>query len=137
MCDECHQSPCATMCPNNTALADDDPIMKTCPICEECYYSDDSMDYPVCFGCLCKNMTFDTAEKYGDERKINVEINAFWAKLFPAAMINEILREKAVEYKSIFPFMAREDTDNFFKDDLSDFADWLKERNTPKKIQRW
>jgi hypothetical protein len=127
MCDECHQSPCATMCPNNTALADDDPV-KTCPICEECYYSDDSMDYPVCFGCLCKNMTFDTAEKYGDERKINVEINAFWAKLFPAAMINEILREKAVEYKSIFPFMAREDTDNFFKDDLSDFADWLKEQ---------
>jgi hypothetical protein len=126
MCDECHQSPCATMCPNNPAFADDDPIMKKCPICLREY--DDSMGYPVCFVCLRENMTFDTAEKYGDERKINVEVNAFWAKLFPAAMINDILREKADEYKSIFPFMAREDTDNFFKDDLSDFADWLKEQ---------
>lgn len=126
MCDECHQSPCATMCPNSIALAEDDPI-KTCPICEEIYYNV-SMDYPVCLVCLRKNMTFDTAEKYGDKRKINVAVNAFWAKLFTPSMINEILREKAVEYKSIFPFMAREDTDNFFKDDLSDFADWLKEQ---------
>jgi hypothetical protein len=136
MCDECHQSPCANMCPNSIALADDDPV-KTCPICEECYYSDDSTDYPVCLVCLRENMTFDTAEKYGSNRKVDVEINAFWAKLFTPSMINEILREKAVEYKSIFPYMAREDTDNFFKDDLSDFADWLKEQNDIANYQRW
>lgn len=133
MCDECHQSPCATMCPNGTPVVDDEPIMKTCPICLRVYAEDVPEDL-VCADCLKLNMTWGNAEKYGSNRKVDVEINAFWAKLFTPSMIDEILREKADEYKSAFPYMAREDTDNFFKDDLSDFADWLKER---KKIRRW
>ena len=132
MCDECHQSPCAAMCPNS--IADDDPIMKKCPICER-EYDEDLMEESVCAACMELNTTWEIAEKYGSNRKVDVEINAFWAKLFTPSMINEILREKAVAYTRIFPFMAREDTDNFFKDDPSDFADWLKEQNTPKK--RW
>jgi len=124
------------MCPNGTPVVDDEPIMKTCPICKR-EYDEDLMEESVCAACMKHNMTWDIAEKYGDERKITVEVNAFWAKLFPTAMIDEILREKAVEYKSIFPFMAREDTDNFFKDDLSDFADWLKEQNDIANYQRW
>jgi hypothetical protein len=126
MCDECHQSPCATMCPNNTALADDDPIMKTCPICER-EYDEDWMEESVCAACMKLNMTWENAEKYGDKRKINVEVNAFWAKLFTPSMINEILKEKALEFKGLCPYMAQEDVENFFDDDPSDFADWLKE----------
>ena len=134
MCDECHQSPCAAMCPNS--IADDDPIMQTCPICER-EYDEDLMEESVCSACMRRNMTWENAEKYGSNRKVDVEINAFWAKLFTPSMINEILREKAVAYTRIFPFLAREDTDNFFKDDLSDFADWLKEQNDIAYYQRW
>jgi len=122
------------MCPNS--IADDDPIMQTCPICER-EYDEDLMEESVCSACMRRNMTWENAEKYGSNRKVDVEINAFWAKLFTPSMINEILREKAVAYTRIFPFLAREDTDNFFKDDLSDFADWLKEQNDIANYQRW
>lgn len=124
MCDECHQSPCATMCPNS--IADDDPV-KTCPICER-EYDEEWMEESVCAACMKLNMTWENAEKYGSNRKVDVEINAFWAKLFTPSMINEILREKAVAYTRIFPFMAQEDVEDFFDDDPSDFADWLKEQ---------
>ena len=127
MCDECHQSPHATMCPNNTAFAEDDPIMKTCPICER-EYDEDSMEESVCAACMKLNMTWENAEKYGDERKINVEVNAFWAKLFTPSMIDEILEEKALEFKRLCPYMAQEDVENFFDDDPSDFSDWLIEQ---------
>ena len=127
MCDECHQSPHATMCPNNPDLAGDHPIMKTCPICER-EYDEDWMEESVCAACMALNMTWENAEKYGSKRKVDVKINAFWEKLFTPIMINEILKEKALEFKSLFPYMAQEDVENFFDDDPRDFADWLVEQ---------
>ena len=127
MCDECHQSPCATMCPNNPALAEDRPIMKRCPICER-EYDEDCMEESVCAACMKLNMTWENAEKYGSKRKVDVKINALWAKLFTPSMINEILEEKALEFKRLCPYMAQEDVESFFDDDPSDFADWLKEQ---------
>ena len=127
MCDECHQSPHATMCPNNPALAGDHPIMKKCPICER-EYDEDWMEESVCAACMELNMTWENAEKYGSKRKVDVKINALWAKLFTPTMTNEILKEKALEFKSLFPYMAQEDVENFFNDDPRDFSDWLVEQ---------
>jgi len=126
MCRECgHIVGHDGRCPMNPVY--NEPQMVTCPICDV-NYSEDSMEYPVCFYCLFKNMTFETAEQYGSERNVDVKINALWAKLFTPSMINEVLREKAIEYKILFPYMLREDVQNFFADDTRDFADWLVER---------
>lgn len=116
----------AATCPNNPDFYGE-PYMKICPICEHAY-EEDLMDESVCAACQVLKMTWENAEKYGEQREVDVKINALWAKLFTPTMINEVLQEKALEYKSLFPYMAREDVENFFNDDPSDFADWLVEQ---------
>ena len=127
MCDECHQSPHATMCPNNPALAGDHPIMKKCPICER-EFDEEEMDYAVCDECLKKNQTYETAIKYGAASKMSVMVNSFFWFLFDERAINRILAVAALDEKRNDAMLLTEDVPKFFNNDPSDFADWLKER---------
>ena len=127
MCDECHQSPHATMCPNNPALAEDHPIMKTCPICER-EFDEEDMDYAVCADCFDANSVFGRAYQYGMFRKCNVEVNGFVAFMLSSGVITEVLYQYLLTFWKNFTVMTNEDVRKFISEDLGDFADWLAEQ---------
>ena len=130
MCDECHQSPHATMCPNNPALADDDPIMKRCPICER-EFDEEEMTWSVCDECLEKNATDENAMAYGevDTHRTWVKINSYVAWHYSESEINEILKHIFVEHIYLAGVDEKnEDPQGFCEEDDGAFADWLKEQ---------
>ena len=124
MCDECHQSPHATMCPNNPALAGDHPIMKTCPICER-EFDEDDMFYSVCDECLERNLHQTNAIAYGSKRTETIEINGYLAHEFSRDQIEEILIR---EIENMTGFFYRWNDKRYIRQDSSDFADWLVEQ---------
>lgn len=124
MCDECHQHPHATMCPNNPTLADDDPIMKRCPICER-EFDEEEMDNDVCDECLQKNNTYENALKWGASDKTAVTINGYLAWQFSVEAIEEILKHELDEALALGVLS---DYSNYNMGAKSDFADWLVEQ---------
>lgn len=127
MCDECHQSPHATMCPNNPALADDDPIMKTCPICER-EFPEEEMLRSVCDGCLADAMKIADVRSYGQARMQKTELNPLWVSFFSTQQIDTILFHEAQTTFRFFPTVVQRYVEETARDDESDFADWLVER---------
>lgn len=127
MCDECLQNPCANTCPNNPHFYDN-PVMKTCPICEREYDEEDMM-WSVCDSCLFAAETYENALAWGNEEKKEIEINGFLAYAFTSDQIEEVLREKLDEYGNITIDRARKSyAEEYCYDDKSAFADWLVEQ---------
>ena len=127
MCDECHQSPHATMCPNNPALAGDHPIMKKCPICER-EFDEEEMDYEVCDECLEEAGTRENALDYGDARREKIEINGLLASVLTPSQISVALLHYLRDMERVNPRKVPELICKFMFEDRGDFADWLVEQ---------
>lgn len=129
MCDECRQNPCANTCPNNPDFYK--RHYKTCPVCLK-EYNEEDMDYAVCDSCIALNTKFDTAIEYGNKAKTDVYINGFFAKVLTQDQIDEALLATVMEFAKYFAPIAVNNAREFIADDVSDFADWLKEREEKK-----
>ena len=117
----------ATMCPNNPALAGDNPIMKQCPICER-EFDEEEMIWSVCDECLAVNMTFAKVHAYGNDRMQETTLNPLWIKFFSPQQIDTILMQHANTTFKFFPTVAQRYVEETARDDESDFADWLVEQ---------
>lgn len=125
MCDECHQHPHATMCPNGTPMVD--VIYAECVLCgvEE---DETEIYYGICEKCWEEAHDFATAVRYGERARTSISINGLFAKMLTPEQINESLKTALLDVRSEFrPYFDRV-TDEFLRDDDGDFADWLKEQ---------
>lgn len=133
MCTECGRDHGhATPCPNNPDCALDEPEMVECEICGE-EVPDEECLYGVCDSCLAKAETFENALAYGKSTRTSVKINGFFAWFFKRNEIEEILlremKSAIANLKEVGFYDSRETFEkDFLRNDSSDFADWLKER---------
>ena len=97
MCDECHQHPHATMCPNG--------------ICEKCWTD---------------AHTFDNSTVYGATHQESFKINGLYAKILTPDQIDSALCQAVLDMKKFYYDFAIKTADEFLRDDDGDFADWLK-----------
>ena len=109
----------------------DELEMVVCKICEQ-EVPDEECRWGVCDSCLAKASTFQNAVAYGADRKVQMNINGFFAYSFTESEIEEILEnclklglELLPQYKRFSP--------SFLTDDSSDFAEWLIEREKGEK----
>ena len=110
---------------------DEEPIMKTCPICER-EFDEDDMDYPVCDECIRRASSLATALKYGGERKQKVEINSLYAKVLSPEQIDEALKSAVEDMRTHYIGFFLKSLHEFINDDTRDFADWLVDQKTNK-----
>ena len=124
MCQECgHIHGHAGQCPMNPK--EDEPIMKTCPICER-EFDEELVEDGVCTTCLTEQATYETAIKYGAERKQTVEINGFLAYAFDKDEIEEALMKILEEIPKLpMPPEGEFVALDYCFEDTMDFADWL------------
>ena len=127
MCDECHQRPHATMCPNGTPMVD--VIYAECVLCgaEE---DETEIYYGICEKCWKDHHNFDNAMAYGAtvQAKDDVTINGFYAYILTPEQIEVALRQVVMDMKKYYYDFAIKTADEFLRDDDGDFADWLKEQ---------
>ena len=123
MCDECHQHPHATMCPNGKPMVN--MIYVDCALCgaevdEEANY------YGICPMCWDKADTFSNALHYGETAQVDIKINGLFAKVLTPEQINIALSGAVLDmYKFYWEFTLKA-AKEFLLDDSGDFADWLK-----------
>jgi len=121
MCDECHQHPHATMCPNGTPMVD--VICVDCALCGA-EVDEETTNYGICEKCWTDHHNFDNALAYGRIAHKNVAINGLLAKILTPAQIHDALY-RFLMHDVKFDFVIRT-ADEFLREDDGDFADWLK-----------
>ena len=125
MCDECHQSPHATMCPNGTPMVD--VIYAECVLCgaEE---DETEIYYGICERCWTDYHNFDNALAYGAVNQESIKINGLYAKVLTPDQINEALKCAVMDMKKFYYDFTVSATNDFLSDDDGAFASWLKEQ---------
>lgn len=104
-----------------------------CEICGE-YFKEDEVHVRICDECLKEEMTIDNAIECGkdDSARTEVSINGFLASCFSQEEIDSLLI-KALEDKindlDVAANGAIDKAEEWCKEDLSYFADWLKRHN--------
>lgn len=106
---------------------DEEPALKTCPICER-EFPEEDMTYPVCDECIARASSITTALKYGEERKQKVEINSLYAKVLTPEQIDEALKSAVVDMRTHYIGFFLKALHDFINDDTRDFAEWLVEQ---------
>ena len=127
MCDECHQSPHATMCPNGKPMVD--TIYVDCALCGA-EVDEETTTYGICEKCWMDHHNFDNALAYGAEAHVKncAEINGFYAYILTPEQIEVALRQVVFDMKKYYYDFAIKTADEFLRDDDGDFADWLVEQ---------
>ena len=125
MCDECHQHPHATMCPNGTPMVD--VIYVVCALCGT-EVDEETTTYGICEKCWTAHRNFGNALAYGAVNQLSVKINGLFEKLLTPDQIDEALEAAVMRMKSEFPLFVERETKAFLSDDDYDFADWLKKQ---------
>ena len=125
MCDECHQQPHATMCPNGTPMVD--VIYVDCALCGA-EVDDETTMYGICEKCWAAHHNFDNALAYGNTAQESVKINGLFAKMLTPDQIDSALCQAVLDMKKYYYDFAIKTADEFLRDDDGDFADWLKEQ---------
>ena len=127
MCNECHQSPHATMCPNGTPMVDE--YLVDCALCGA-EVDEETTTYGICERCWTDAHTFDNALAYGAAAHVKncAEINGFYAYILTPEQIETALRQVVLDMKKYYYDFAIKTADEFLRDDDGDFADWLKEQ---------
>jgi len=123
MCDECHQHPHATMCPNGTPMVD--VIYVDCALCGA-EVDEETTTYGICEKCWTEHHNFDNALAYGAASQLSVKINGLYAKMLTPEQIDAALRQVVLDMKKFYYEFAIKTADEFLRDDDGDFADWLK-----------
>ena len=93
-----------------------------CAICDD-DYAEDQVVGRVCKSCLEKSMSVENAKKYGEDRKVAVELNGFLAWVFDGR-IEDILMKILPDVYDIKQLGI-----DFCADDKYDFAEWLEEKH--------
>ena len=125
MCDECHQHPHATMCPNGKPMVDE--YLVDCVLCGA-EVDEEVTTYGICEQCWTDAHTFENANAYGKVARVDASINGFLAKLLTPDQINSLLWCGMMDMKKYYYDFAIRTADEFLRDDDGDFADWLKEQ---------
>jgi len=123
MCDECHQTPHATMCPNGTPMVDE--YLVDCALCGA-EVDEETTIYGICEKCWTEHHNFDNALAYGNVARVDVSVNGLYAKMLTPEQIDSALREAVVAARMFRNAFAIKTADEFLRDDDGDFADWLK-----------
>ena len=99
--------------------------------CVLCGNWEDIIVNEVCDDCLEKNTTLRNAIKFGEENKVNVEINGFIANVYSADEINRILKRNLEEDKTqTFEIkQVLKEAENYCLKDKYDFSEFLKKEN--------
>lgn len=98
--------------------SEDIEIAKKCDICGEYTFEN-----AVCDNCLEENATLENAIKYGNDEKVKVELNSFFAWSLSSAEINDILAQWCEENQGAL-FLKE-----FCSQNKYDFARWVKNEN--------
>ena len=127
MCDECHQSPHATMCPNGTPMVD--TIYVDCALCGA-EVDEETTTYGICEKCWTDAHTIDNAIAYGYSLrgKDILTVNAFYTYMLTPNQIDDALRELVNTMRLFRNDYVRRVSDEFLRDNDGDFADWLKDQ---------
>lgn len=125
MCDECHQSPHATMCPNGTPMVD--AIYVDCALCGS-KVDEETTTYGICEKCWTDAHTLINARLYGERARESVSLNGFFVKLLTPSLINNIIFNAVLDDLLRPNESTMKIIDEFLRDDDGDFADWLKEQ---------
>ena len=127
MCSECHQSPCATTCPNGEPVVDE--VLIECALCGK-EVDEEEATYGICEKCWTDAHTFDNALAYGAAAHVKncAEINGFYAYILTPEQIEVALRQVVMDMKKYYYDFAIKTADSFLRDDDGDFADWLKRK---------
>jgi hypothetical protein len=125
MCNECHQSPHATMCPNGTPMVDE--YLVDCALCDA-EVDEETTTYGICEKCWTDAHTFDNALAYGTTATESVKINGLFAKVLTPDQINEALKCAVMDMKKFYYGFTVSATNDFLSDDDGAFASWLKEQ---------
>ena len=125
MCDECHQNPHATMCPNGTPMVDE--YLVDCALCGS-EVDEETTTYGICEKCWTDHHNFDNALAYGATVTESVNINGLYAKLLTPDQINEALKCAVMDMKKFYYDFTIKAANEFLTDDDGNFADWLKEQ---------
>ena len=125
MCDECHQSPHATMCPNGTPTVDE--YLVDCALCGA-EVDEETTTYGICEKCWTDHHNFDNALAYGRTARVDVSVNGLYAKILSPDQIEVALEGVIREVIDLYPYYAEMYAKRFLSDDDGDFADWLKEQ---------
>ena len=125
MCDECHQNPHATMCPNGTPMVD--VIYVDCALCGA-EVDEETTTYGICEKCWTDHHNIDNALAYGSTNRENVSVNGLYAKMLTPEQIDAALRQVVLDMKKFYYDFAIKTAEEFLRDDDGDFADWLKEQ---------
>lgn len=125
MCDECHQSPHATMCPNGTPMVDE--YLVDCALCGA-EVDEETTTYGICERCWTDYHNFDNALAYGAINQESVKINGLYAYILTPGQIEVALRQVVLDMKKYYYDFAIKTADEFLRDDDGDFADWLIEQ---------
>ena len=125
MCSECHQSPCATMCPNGNPTVDE--ILIECALCG-CDEDEAEARYGICEDCWTKYSNFDNARSYGATATEKVEINGLYAKILTPGQIDKALEGAVWSMKAFYPDATNKSVKAFISDDDGAFAAFLKEK---------
>ena len=125
MCDECHQSPHATMCPNGTPMVD--VIYVDCALCGA-EVDEETTIYGICEKCWTDHHNFDNALSYGATATESVKINGLFAKVLTPDQINEALKVAVMDMKKFYYDFTIKAANEFLTDDDGAFADWLKDQ---------
>lgn len=113
-----HTEPHGEILPNECFCGGNYEIAYPCKCCGD-YFIEEELTNGYCNECLESEMTFENAEKFGEEKG---EINLFYQCLLNNNEINEIIKSFFKEYKI--------SQDNkiakiFCRDNLYEFTKWL------------
>ena len=126
MCDECHQNPHATMCPNGTPMVD--VIYVDCALCGA-EVDEETTNYGICEKCWADHHNFDNALAYGETAQVDVKVNGLYAKVLTPEQIDVVLSSTINDMrKSFYASAVLQGVREFLADDDGDFAGWLKEQ---------
>lgn len=106
-------------CPNCGSL--DIEEAEHCDKCGEDFEPDEVVGH-FCAKCIGKAITIDKATKYGADRKVSVELNGFLAWVFASDEIEEVLMRHFMDTSDNWQ---KRMVNEYCRDDLSDFSDWL------------
>lgn len=123
MCDECHQHPHATMCPNGTPMVD--VIYVDCALCGA-EVDEETTTYGICEKCWTDAHTCNNAIAYGKTAQQIVKINGLFAKALTPEQINDAIEGAFYDREKFVNQFIDKSADEFLRDDDGDFADWLK-----------
>lgn len=123
MCDECHQSPHATMCPNGTPMVDE--YLVDCALCGA-EVDEETTIYGICEKCWTDAHTFHNAVKYGRTETEFVYIHGLYAKILTEDQIEMALQNAVLQIGASYSDFVVREANEFLNENSGDFADWLK-----------